>query len=107
MDASSPPPTGLAFWALPIVAGLCSSDLKEWQRLCHDPPSLAALSLGADMGAAHLALVSAVSKPPHSRSEQDSDGFRVRSSFNGLRDFLAGLPLNSKWAALAIVTRKR
>ena len=48
MDASSPPPTGLAFWTLPIVTGLCSSDFQEWQRLCHDPPSLAALSLGAD-----------------------------------------------------------
>ena len=70
MDASSPPPTGLAFWALPIVAGLCSSDFQEWQRLCHDPPSLAALSLGADTQAqlqlfeshlADLALVSAAS----------------------------------------------
>ena len=45
MDASSPPTTGLAFRTLPIVAGLCSSDFQEWQRLCHDPPSLAALSL--------------------------------------------------------------
>ena len=48
MDASSPPPTGLAFWTPPIVAGLCSSDFQEWQRLCHVPPSLAVLSLGAD-----------------------------------------------------------
>ena len=71
MDASSPPPTGLAFWTLPIVTGLCSSDFQEWQRLCHDPPSLAALSLGADMDAqlelvesrlADLALVSAVTE---------------------------------------------
>ena len=73
MDASSPPPTGLAFITLPIVAGLCSSDFQEWQRLCHVPPSLAALSLGVDTQAqlqlfesrlADLAWVSAASDVP-------------------------------------------
>ena len=90
MDASSPPPTGLAFWALPIVAGLCSSDFQEWQRLCHDPPSLAALSLGADTQAqlqlfeshlADLALVSAASGvPPPSQWEPPRAVLHVRSS---------------------------
>ena len=106
MDASSPPPTGLAFRTLPIVAGLCSSDFQEWQRLC-DPPPLAALSLGGRHGRlADLALVSTVAKPLHARSEQDSDGFWVRNSSNGLRDLLAGLPLYFVRAALAIVSGK-
>ena len=92
MDASSPPPTGLAFWTLPIVAGLCSSDFQERQRLCHDPPSLAALSLamGADTQAqlqlfeshlADLALVSAASGvPPPSQWEPPRAVLHVRTS---------------------------
>ena len=83
MDASSPPPTGLAFWTLPIVAGLCSSDFQEWQRLCHVPPSLAALSLGADTQAQlqlfDLALVSAASDvPPPSQWEPPRAVLHVR-----------------------------
>ena len=90
MDASSPPPTGLAFRTLPIAAGLCSSDFQEWQRLCHDPPPLAALSLGADTQAqlqlfeshlADLALVSAASgvQPP-SQWEPPRAVLHVRTS---------------------------
>ena len=108
MDASSPPPTGLAFWTLPIVAGLCSSDFQEWQRLCHDPPSLAALSLGADTQAqlqlfeshlADLALVSAASDIPLQLRPVFDFDYRVQSS-------LSGLPLPPNKAVLAVVNAK-
>ena len=91
MDASSPPPTGLAFWTLPIAAGLCSSDFQERQRLCHDPLSHAAFTpLEADAQAqlqlvesrlADLALVSAASGvPPPSQWEPPRAVLHVRSS---------------------------
>ena len=93
MDTSSPPPTGLAFWTLPIAAGLCSSDFQERQRLDHDPPSLAALSLGADTQAqlqlfeshlADLALVSAASDIPLQLRPVFDFDYRVQSSLSGL-----------------------
>ena len=74
------------------------SDFREWRRLRVDPHHFAPFtSMGADMAAqlefvesqlADLALVSAVAKPLTARSEQDSDGFRVRSSLNDLHTAL-------------------